>query len=163
VASAGEQLYRQAWCRSVAQQAQLVIAGLSITHDEELWFNLARALVASLPLVQDGGAIVLCTEWEQAPGSGLQLLASADSPADAAPALRKSRAGDAPVAELLRGALERVRVLLYSRWSVNQVEQLGMGAITRPEQVTRLAQQYANCILLGHAQLTETAEPVAVA
>ncbi|MFO0912192.1 MAG: lactate racemase domain-containing protein [Pirellulales bacterium] len=161
VTQAGERLFNEAWSRPAVPSADLVIAGLTVGHDEEVWCNLARALMLSLSLVEDGGAIVLCTEWQHAPGSGLQLLAQAESPDTAGPALRRSRAADAPLAELLRSALERVRVLLYSRWSVNQVEQLGVGAITRPEQITKLAHQYSRCILLGHAQLTELSTPVA--
>jgi nickel-dependent lactate racemase len=155
VERAGVRIFEEAWTFPLDRRADLVIAGLSLGSGQQSWSNLARGLNTALNAVEEGGAVVLCTDWDLAPGPALQKLASADSIESAETILRRNRSADSIVAQLLVEALQRVRVLLFSQLPASTVEQLGMGAITAVEQITRLAKQYSRCIVLGHAQLAE--------
>lgn len=155
VTDAGRQAYDDAWRQSVEQRSELVVAGLSLPASEQTWHNLTLGLSQALHVVEEGGAVVLCSGWEQPPGATLRKIANADSRETALQLAQRSKAPDALFAQLLLSALGRVRVLMMSRWSEQFIEQLGMGAVTDPSQIARLARSYSRCLLLGNAQLLQ--------
>ncbi|HEY2761312.1 MAG TPA: lactate racemase domain-containing protein, partial [Pirellulales bacterium] len=57
----GESISRSTWQYEVSTRANLVIAALSGGKSQQTWTNLAHALQSALNVVNDDGAIVLCT------------------------------------------------------------------------------------------------------
>ena len=119
---------------------------------QQTWANVGHALKTALPLVNDGGAVALCTELNSPLGPALRLIADSGDLESAAPRLRKLRSPDAEVARLLVESQERVRIYLLSNLDEDVVEALGFGYIHSPTEITRLAKHHDSCILLPDAQ-----------
>jgi hypothetical protein len=113
---------------------------------------LDRALEAALELVEDDGAIVICTELETEPGPALKRLADSPDAEFTRKRLRKDCSADAPLARLLTGALDRVTIYLLSRLDEDVVTSLGLAYVACPDEITRLASHHDSCILLADAQ-----------
>ncbi len=148
----GREQYRAAWQTSVPSRADLVIAGISGDRAEQTWTNLSLALESALQLVNDGGAIALCTELETDIGPALRQLVDSVDLDDARHRLRKLRTRDAPLARLLAEAADRVTIYLLSRLPDDKVTPLGFAYAASPDEITRLASHYRSCIVLAHAQ-----------
>ncbi len=144
--------FRSAWQPKVSRRADLVIAGVGGNRAQQTWANVGLALESALGLVNDGGAIVLCTDLDSKVGPALrQLIDSSD--ADAAQhRLRKQRSPDAPLARLLAEAQDRVTIYLLSRLSEDEVTPLGFAHVAAPEEIARLASHHASCIVVADAQ-----------
>ena len=76
---------RQAWKSSVASGA----AHWSWRHSpgrpvEQTWLNVARAMAAALRVVEEGGAIVICSDLTEAAGPAVRWLAADRESRDAA-------------------------------------------------------------------------------
>jgi peroxiredoxin len=56
------------------------------------------------------------------------------------------------VSKLLTETRERAQVYLLSDLDGDVVEDLGLGHVSAPEEVTRLSRRFSSCILLGTAQ-----------
>jgi len=149
---AGRELCRSQWQPEIPRRAKLVIAGMSGSRPQQTWENVHRALEAAIELVEDGGAIVLCTELESPPGRALKQLAESADAETTQARLRKDRSADAAVARLLAEALDRVTVYLFSRLDEEAVTSLGLAHVARPEEINRLASHYDSCIVVADAQ-----------
>lgn len=151
VAEQGRGLCEDAWSHQVQQPAGLVVASIEGDQGEQTWDNLARALFAALAAVSDDGAIVLCTELRCEPGPALRRLAVPDDDEAILHDIRRARSPDAVCASLLMEARNRAMVYLMSGLDEATVEDLGVGFVTREEEINRLAQQFDSCVLLANA------------
>lgn len=151
VAEQGQRLCDQAWSHRIAERAGLVVASIEGGRDEQTWDNLARALFAALAAVSDDGAIVLCTKLCCEPGPAMQRLTAMDDDQAILRDIRRDRSPDAVAASLLVQARSRAKVYLMSGLDESTVEDLGVGFVTREEEINRLVRQYDSCILLGNA------------
>jgi len=152
VFQAGRELCRTQWQPEIPQRAKLVIAGISGGRPQQTWDSVHRALEAALELVEDGGAIVICTELEAQPPAALKHLAESIDTDSSQARLRKDRSADAPLARLLVDAHDRATIYLLSRLDEDAVTSLGLAYVARPEEINRLARHYDSCILFGDAQ-----------
>jgi nickel-dependent lactate racemase len=148
----GRELCRSGWQPEISQRAKLVIAGISGGRWQQTWDNVRRALEAAIELVEDDGAIVVCTELEAQPGTALKHLAESMDTESSQTRLRKDRSADAPLARLLVDAHDRAKIYLLSRLDEDAVMSLGLAYVARPEEINRLASHYDSCILLADAQ-----------
>jgi nickel-dependent lactate racemase len=146
------QLCSQAWTVEAPQRADLVVTSLTGQPNEQTWDNFARALSAAMRVVNADGAIVVCTDLELPPGPAMQYLASSDDREHAVRDIIKEQPPDALPAMQLMHALEKGPVYLLSRLDESQVEDLGMAAISDPQQVARLIRRAKSCIVLADAQ-----------
>ena len=153
VEAEARRLYRAAWHWSVPRRASLVLAAVEGDSPEQTWENLGRALVSAAELVEDEGAIAVCTELADPAGPAVDLLQGAQSRDDALRQIGKERPRDALAAAQLAGVQERVSVFLLSRLNPADVEQLGIAPIVEIDEVVRLAQRYPSCLVLGNAPL----------
>lgn len=148
VAEQGRRVCEQAWLHKPTQRANLVVAAIEGGPAEQTWENLARALNAASGAVADGGAIVLCTRLHvtdddrSATATGSD---AADEQGDRASARRIA-------AKLLHKTRERAQVFLLSDLDGDLVENMGLGHVSVPEEVTRLSRRFTSCMLLGNAQ-----------
>jgi nickel-dependent lactate racemase len=146
------ELCSEAWSVETPQRADLVITTLTGKPNEQTWDNVARALSAAMRVVNPDGAIVVCSDLEDPPGPAMQYMASSDDREHAVRDIIKEQPVDALPAMQLMLALENGPVYLLSRLDESLVEDLGMAAISDPEQVARLTRRAKSCIVLADAQ-----------
>ena len=119
---------------------------------QQTWANLARTIRAAAQLVEADGTIAICTELNARPGTALRKMIGADSLDSAARAIKKDVSPDALAASQLVSALQNVKVYLLSGLDEQLVEDLGLGYISSPDEVTRLASRHNSCIAIENAQ-----------
>ena len=148
----GQERCQQAWSFEIPRTAELIVASITGDAASQSWDNVGRALAAALRVVSDGGAIAICTELAVAPGPAVQGLGHADDLRSALRQIRKHRPTDALPATELAVALGRTKVYLLSRLPEDTVEELGIAAVSKPQDIVRLAQRHESCVLLNDAQ-----------
>jgi len=148
----GREICQSVWQPEIPRRAKLVIAGVGGGQSQQTWENLDRALEAALDLVEDGGAVVLCTQLTAAPGSALTHLAESDHAESTRKRLLKDRSADAPLARLLAESLDRVAIYFLSGLSEEVVTSLGLAYVAQEDEISRLASHYDSCILIAEAQ-----------
>ena len=151
VAAHGFELVEAVWSHEVPSKADLVVAAIEGGTDDQSWENFGRALYAASQICTDRGTIVLCTDLQCRPGPSLQRLAGCEGDAKLLQRIRRDRSEDALSASLLLETRERQHIFLLSRLDESSVEALGVGYVTTPEQVNRLARHADSCILLADA------------
>ncbi len=151
VARRGAEVYAQAWDCSVPRSAPLVVAAVPGGPTQQTWTNVGRALAAATALVEDDGAIVLCSELRETPGPALRRIGGARSRQMALKQIARSLPADALPAAQLADALERGHVYLLSRLSPEVVEQLDVTPLDRAEDLARLVRRFDSCIVLSNA------------
>lgn len=144
-------LYEAAWCDSAPRRASLVVAAIEGGAEQQTWDNLGRALAAAAAVVDDGGAIALCSDLDAEPGPAIQKLAASRAREEAMPWIRKRRPDDALSAALLAQVLDRTTVYLLSRLDESLVEDLDLAPIAEADELARLARRHESCILLANA------------
>jgi nickel-dependent lactate racemase len=152
VAERGQQLYESAWKHHAARKASLVVATIEGTELTQTWDNVTRALLAASEAVTDGGSIVLCTKLQQPPGTSVQRLAEMRDGEELIRSLKGDRSTDAFTARLLARTMDRAQIFLLSLLEEETVEDLGLGHVSCPDEVTRLSRRHDSCILVGNAQ-----------
>ncbi len=152
VAQRGQKLCRAAWMHAAPSRAELVVAGIEGGPEQQTWDNFARALFAASQAVDEGGAILLCTQLRCPPGPALMRLTDGVDEEQTLHAIRRDRSTDAVSASLLAEAKQRARVYLLSDLNADFVEDLGIGHVRSSDDAGRLSSRYNTCILLGSAQ-----------
>jgi nickel-dependent lactate racemase len=147
VAEEGRRICEAAWIHKPTQRANLVVAAIDGGPAEQTWENFTRALAVASRAVSDGGAIVLCTRI-QAKGEVTDTGDSMDTESFPAAHFSSHRA----ITKLLTQTREKAQVFLLSDLDGDMVEDLGLGHVAAPEEVTRLSRRFKSCILLGQAQ-----------
>ena len=152
VSNRGRQLCEAAWMHTSPRRANLVVATIEGGPEQQTWENFARALFAATGAVAEGGVILLCTDLKCLPGPALQRLTSADDEEQALREIRRDRSSDAISAALLADAKRRASIYLLSGLDSDFVEDLGVGYVSEPDEVTNFSRHFESCILLGNAQ-----------
>jgi nickel-dependent lactate racemase len=152
VETRGHAICEQLWHVSVPQRASLVVAGITGGKQQQTWENLARTVRTAMQLVESEGAIAICSELNARPGIALRKLVGADSLDTAARVLKNDKSTDALAALELVTALQNVKVYLLSKMDEQLVADLGLGYISHPDEVTRLANRHSSCISIENAQ-----------
>ncbi len=145
VATEGRRRCEAAWLIRPRERATLVVAAIEGGPHEQTWENFSRALDAAANAVAEGGAIVLCTR--------LRSLEDESPAAGEGPSSRRR------VSKLLRQTREQAQVFLLSDLDGDAVEDMGLGHVSAPEEITRLSRRFSSCLLLGHAQHVRVVAP----
>lgn len=151
VRSAGRELYETAWGCTVPRRARLVVAAIEGGPFQQTWQNVAQAVATAGPLVEDDGAIAVCSALNAEPGPAVQRLSSSRSAADIRREQNGQTPSDAIAALQLAHALRRGHVYLLSELDASLVEDLGLAPLDEPNDVARLARRSPSCILLANA------------
>ncbi len=142
------------WTVRAETRAELVIAGIGRRGEATQIEDVARGLATASRLVQRGGKIVLLSRAEGEIGPALQRLIGAADPRVGPSALRGHESDrDFAVARQVAQALAWADVYLLSRLGSNDVEDLSMIPLDRPEEARRLANVSGSCLLVSHADL----------
>ncbi|MCA9213612.1 MAG: DUF2088 domain-containing protein [Planctomycetales bacterium] len=148
----GQGLCEKLWRVSVPQRANLVVASITGGKQQQSWANFARTLRNAMQVVEPDGTIALCTELNVRPGAALRKVVGATSLDLAERSVKKDRSIDALAALELIASLQNNKVYLLSKMDEEFVEELGLGFIAHPDEVTRLANRHESCILIENAQ-----------
>ncbi|CAN5630363.1 hypothetical protein BH23PLA1_BH23PLA1_33380 [soil metagenome] len=155
VRTQGMRALDRAWTFQVPERAELVIAGIGRPGVPTRLEDLARGLATSAGLVRRGGRIAILSRTEGPIGPALQRLLGAEDPRRWAEHLRGAEAEpDYPAARQIARALDWADVYLLSSLPVEDVEELAMIPLARPEEAARLAALSNSCLILSHADLT---------
>ena len=149
-----EELYEAAWHFSLPRRASLVVAAIEGGPGQQSWDNVGRAVAAASELVEDGGAIAICSEVAARPGPAVTRLRTLEDRQAALRQFRRHRHADVLPATQLALALDRAGVYLLSRIDPTLVEDLQIAPITEPGELVRLTQRHSSCILLSNAPRT---------
>jgi len=151
VAAQGQSLCQATWSFDVPRRATLVVATISGPAWNQTWENVGCALSNAMAVVEESGAVVICTDLEQPLAPGMQAIADHDDPQDAVPWIRRTRPVDIAPAIALTQLLSHARVYLLSNQDESLVEDLGMAVVGDASEVARLASRHASCVLLADA------------
>lgn len=145
------QRHLSGWRFQPKQRAKLVIAGISGDASQQSWPAFSRALAAARQVVEDEGAIVICTELRESVGAGLACLAN-QSEDTTARDLEQVDSADALSAMLIQDTTDRAHLYLLSEIDPSLVESWGAAPIANASEINRLAQSFQTCIVLQGAQ-----------
>jgi nickel-dependent lactate racemase len=151
---AGGERATAVWHYEVPRRASLVVAALSGGPLQQTWDNVGRALATAIRLIDDNGAIALCTELTTAPGAAVRSLSGGRDPFEALRRIERHREPDAVAGRAVARALSQARLFVLSGLDEELVEDLGMASVAAPEEIARLAKRHPSCILLPDAQYT---------
>ncbi len=153
-----QSLYTAAWQHEVATQAALVVATVGSRRGVDGQFDLIRAIRLATPLVEPGGAILVCSEIDTLMPHSAFSGELQPEPAGNTPSCEMSPGGNrsAPATRsslqyTLQQALERASVYLLSNLPAELVEQLGMAPVANDVEAARLLGHFPSCIVLRDA------------
>jgi nickel-dependent lactate racemase len=146
-----DRLCESLWTFPVTQRAELVVATLPGGREQQSWINFARALSAASRVVEDEGAIAICSDIRQRPGPSLRRISRAPSLEAARKAVVRDKTADALAATQLVRSLQRTQVYLLSQLDEESVQSLGLAFIESPDDVARLAARHTSCLVLENA------------
>ena len=152
VANLAERLVHEQWAARSPQRASLVIATITGGAAAQSWENVGRALAAAEQLVDDEGAIAICSNLDQPPGESLGRLVGSDNLEDAERRILRDHAADSWSAWQLARALQRGHVYFLSQLQSDTVEDMGMAPVESVEEIVRLASRHESYIVLDDAQ-----------
>jgi nickel-dependent lactate racemase len=147
-----ELLYREQWSRRSPRQVNLVIANISGGAEAQNWRNFGRALASAEPLLDEGGAVVVCTNIEQPPGESLGRLIGSDDLEKAERKIFRDHAEDSVPAWHAARALQRGPVYLLSRLDDETVEDLGFAPVDSVDELARLAGHHESFVVIDDSQ-----------
>ena len=148
------QFYQSAWHWSVPRRANLVVAAIHGNSHQQTWANLGRALATAAELVEDDGAIALCSDLADSPGPAISLLHQTRSRDDALRQISQDRPPDSLAAAQLAAVQDRVSVYLLSRLDPADVEELEIAPILDTNELIRLTGRHPSCLVLANAPRT---------
>lgn len=147
----GQAMCDAAWRWEAPQRAGVVVAMLDGGPLEQSWIHLARAARAAADCVEENGIIILCSSLDIRPSRSVLGLGSCESLSEAISELRCEHSAEAIVAGTLAHVMEGAHLYLLSDLKRETVEGLGMAHVASTDEVQRLVQKQASCILLRNA------------
>jgi len=152
VSERSQQLCAQLWSFHVPRRASLVIANVTGGPHEQTWENIGRACAAIEPLVEEGGAVAICSDLDTGPGHALGQLVGNYDFTNVEKDVRNDHSPDSWPAWQFARALQRGPVYFLSQLDADEVEAMGLAPIDSLDELTRLARRHASCIVLDGSQ-----------
>lgn len=146
-------LSEQQWSLSTDARADVVIATLGGLEQD--WDALARLLYQVDQYGEDEAVIVICSEIAVEPGRGIHCLRDLGVDPDATlREIRSQESGDMLAAILLAQLMETHQVFLLSKLEPDLVDDLGLGVLSNPADLSRLCRNRTVAII-EDAQLVQ--------
>ncbi len=153
LAKAARTSYRSTWGDSAGGAARLVVATIEGGDEHQTWANLGHVLDAAGRLMDEGGAVAVCSTLSEPPGPTLRRLAGSRAPRRTLSQISREPPDDALPAIQLARALRRGRVYLLSDLDRTVVEDLDIAPLGDAAELSRLAARSGSCTLLANALL----------
>jgi nickel-dependent lactate racemase len=142
----------QAWTYRAESTSELVVVGVGRPGVPTGIDDVAHALREASRLVNRGGKIVALSRASGPIGPAVQAIASVDAPSQIAATLRKHEADpDHATAKTLARVLSWADVYLLSELDSRVLDDLGVIALERPREVSRLAGLARSFQVVSHA------------
>lgn len=148
----GNDMSTNAWRTDIPEQADLVIGAIGGGPELQTWEHVARALAASATVVQERGAIGLCTALKEPPPPALKRMAFDLSELSSQDDRPKHTAEEELVVQRIRQTLQCASVYLVSELEIHETESIGFTHVDAPQNLQRLGEQCDSCILISNAQ-----------
>ena len=143
------------WTFEAAERADVVIAGIGRPGRFATVDDLGAGLAAATSLVRRGGKVVALARVDGPIGPAVRRLAGAGNPQAALNRLRGHEAeAEYVAARQVAAALAWADVYLHSGLDADEVEDLGIIPLARPEEARKLAGSAASLTVLDHAERT---------
>jgi hypothetical protein len=143
------------WTFDAGARAELVVAGVGRPGRATSIDELAEGLATAARLVRRGGKVVVLSRAEGEFGPGLRRLMGADDPRAGEASLRGHESDrDYPAARRFAHALAWADVYLLSDLPADEVEDLSIIALGRPEEARRLVAAAGSCTFVSQAERT---------
>ena len=143
---------RRLWSYRVSRRASLVIATITGGPIEQRWTNVARALAAAEQVVEDGGAVAICSDLDTPPSRSLARHFGNEDWARVERDAANDNSADGVAAWRLARALQRGPVYFLSQLEADTVEELGLAPVANLEELQRLAQRHDSCLVVDDSQ-----------
>jgi len=147
-----KRLLSEHWKVRLPRRVDMVIAAVDAAADGYGWHRIGAALTAARSLVTNGGKVVVLSDIDEAPGSGIRLIRQCLDATDALKPLRLEAPGDLVPATQLVNTLNWANVYLLSQLDVQLVEDLFMVPLGEQSEVQRLLASGGSCAFLPSAQ-----------
>ena len=147
-----KQLLAQHWKVQLPQRVDTVVAAVDSAPSGYGWLGICAALTAARSLVTHGGRVVILSDLNEMPGSGIQMIQSGLEATDALKPLRLEAPDDLIPATQLVNTLNWANVFLLSELETQLVEDLFMVPIDDDSEVQRLLTAAESCVFLAAAQ-----------
>jgi Lactate racemase N-terminal domain len=152
VAEQSDKLYRSLWSMRSPQQVSLIIATISGGAESQSWRHVGRALAAAEPLLEEGGAVAVCSNLAVEPGESLSRLIGSNDLEKAERRIANDSAPDSLPAWHIVRALQRGPVYFLSQLDPETVEELGVAPIESVDDLARLAGRHDSFAIINDAQ-----------
>jgi nickel-dependent lactate racemase len=145
----------RSWSYRAARRADLIVVGIGGPGRPAVIDDLAEGLATASRLVRHGGKIVALSRAGGTIGPALRRLAESDDPRPG-PGVLRGLEGEADylAARRLAQALAWADVYLLSSLPEEDVDDLAMVALGRPEEARRLASASPSCLFVSQAEWT---------
>ena len=145
----------RAWGFRAETRAEVVVAGIGRPGTATRIEDLAEGLATATRLVRRGGRIVALSRAGGPLGPALRRLIGAGDPRAGVAGLRGHESDpDYPAAIQIARALAWADVYLLSDLPRDEVEDLSMVPLDRPEEGRRVVAAAGSCLVVGRAELT---------
>jgi nickel-dependent lactate racemase len=152
VARRSRELCRQQWLLHGPQRVSLLIATITGGVLSQTWANVGRALATAEHVLEEGGAVAICTNLDELPGQSLgRLIGSPDLDRAARNIFHDHDADTWPAWQLAR-ALQRGPVYFLSQLDPQSVEDLGLAPVESIDDLVRLAGRHDSFTVMEDAQ-----------
>jgi nickel-dependent lactate racemase len=152
VAQRCDALCEEEWLLQSQQRVSLVVATITGNELTQNWMNVGRALVAAEAVLEEGGAVAICSNLQQSPGHSLGRLIGSDDLDAAARKIFHDHDADSWAAWQLTRALQRGPVYFLSQLDAETVEDLGIAYVESVDEVVRLAGNHESFAVVEDSQ-----------
>jgi hypothetical protein len=130
----------------------LFVATITGGDASQTWANVARALETAERVVEEGGAVAICTNLAEPPGHSLGRLIGDPDLDVAARKISHDHDADSWPAWRLARALQRGPVYLLSQLPAETVEDMGVAPVESVDDLVRLASRHESFLVVPDAQ-----------
>jgi nickel-dependent lactate racemase len=150
----GQRLHDARWRVVVAQQADVVLAGIGGDLSRHTFDDLARAFFCAARVVKPSGRIVLLTEANPSLGRAAEVLRRHDDPMDALKTLLQEKPPDLAAGFQWATAAEKAKLHLLCRLPSDIAEELFVVPLAQAQNVGKLLPEGTSCLFLPDAHKT---------
>jgi hypothetical protein len=140
----------------------LLVATITGSAASQTWSNVARALQTAEQVLEEGGAVAICTNLAEPPGRSLGRLIGGGDLDRAAKKISHDHDADSWPAWRLARALQRGPVYFLSQLPADTVEDLGLAPVENVDDLVRLAGRHESFLVVEDAQHAMVAAGVEV-
>jgi nickel-dependent lactate racemase len=144
--------FRELWSQRCDRRANLVVATVTGGDLAQTWENVGRAIAAAERLVEEDGAIAICTNLDRPLGESLSRLIGQRNASATAKHVFREHAEDSWAAWRIARAIARGPLYLMSQLESDTVEEMGMAPVGSIDELVRLASRRKSTIVLEDAQ-----------